>query len=56
MDGSDSTAGRAFALLAANWGSIPPSPLVGPASYREYPTSMAEPGKLPKVYSMCQKQ
>ena len=56
LDWSDSTAGRAFSLYAADLGSIPPSLLESLASYREYPAHMAEPGKLPGVYSICQKQ
>ena len=44
---SNSTAGRAFALHAANPGSIPPSLSESPASYRASPASyMAEPGKI----------
>ena len=48
--------GRAFALHAADPGSIFLSLSESPASYREYPAQMAEPGKLPVVYSICQKQ
>ena len=37
MGWSNSTAGRAFALHAADPGLIPPSLSESPASYREYP-------------------
>ena len=51
-----STAGRMFALQAADLGSIPPSLSESPASYREYPVHTAEPGKLPMADSICQTQ
>ena len=56
MDWSDSTVGSAFALHVADPGSIPLSLSENPASYREYPARMAEPGKLPVAYLICQKQ
>ena len=53
---SESTAGRAFALHAANLDSIPLPLSERPAIYQKYLAHTAEPGKLPVAYLICQKQ